>query len=163
MKTPRERTDPRTVLSRPMLQIKALIAFAILSIGFSSAAQAQEQARLGPPADTVLLFVAAWCAPCLAELARFEELEQAARPRRLLIVSLDESARGLELTRRFSARQKLAGSEREGWDLLRRTTAGKGVGLPYAVMTDHAGAVCALRNRGLVDAELRAMASACGQ
>ncbi|WP_054436698.1 MULTISPECIES: thioredoxin domain-containing protein [Novosphingobium] len=114
-----------------------------------------------PPRDSVLMFVASWCAPCLAELARFEALEAAARPRRLLIVALDEGAGSTEMTRRFDGRQKLAISPREGWELLRRASAGRAAGLPYAVMTDETGRPCALRDRGLSEAELRTMAAAC--
>jgi hypothetical protein len=108
------------------------------------------------------MFVAAWCAPCLTELARFDALERSAYPRQLLIVSVDEGPRNAEMLRRFAPEQQLRISPRDASAMMQRVSRGTAVGLPYAIMTDKAGTPCATRSKGLDEAELHMMSNTCG-
>lgn len=142
----------------------AKIKWLMIMAGFFSIFPAPSRAETlpEPPPDAVLMFVAAWCAPCLTELARFDALAAAARPRRLMIVAVDEGPRSREMTRRFANGQKLVVAPQEAWAMLRRLSGGRGTGLPYAVMTDGRGRPCATRNQGLTEGGLQAMAANCG-
>ena len=106
--------------------------------------------RSGPyPADTILLFVAAWCAPCRGELARLDAIADAARPRPVRVVLLDDTKAGREMLRGIDPGRR--------WDPDRATQrridadlSAATAGLPYAMLTDADGLPCADR-RGTLD------------
>lgn len=112
------------------------------------------------PPSAILLFVAEWCAPCHAELARLDEIAAAARPFRVLVVSLDD--------RRGEARMLRGVDPARLWRpgaaelaRVRRALFADVAGLPYSVAVDERGRMCGDSRRGLDAARTRALLRAC--
>jgi thiol-disulfide isomerase/thioredoxin len=112
------------------------------------------------PANSVLLFVAAWCAPCRAELKRLDEIATAARPKAVRVVSFDNTERteamlrGIPLERMW---RPTALTRKVMIDDLETRTAG----LPFALATDERGQPCGESRRGLDAARTRALIADC--
>lgn len=109
------------------------------------------------PPDSVLLLVASWCVPCHGEIARLGELQAAAGPIVVRVVPYDSRP----TTRRMLARvdpARIAASSSTVAALASRTPA-----LPYSVMTDAAGGICADHARALDAEAVRAMRRRCGR
>jgi thiol-disulfide isomerase/thioredoxin len=115
-------------------------------------------ATTGYPSDSILLFVAAWCAPCHAELRRLDEIEAAAGPRAVRIVPLDDDPRTAAMLRMARPQQiwRPAGA---AWDAVRDDLSVRTAGLPFSLATDGRGQICgesrhgldAIRTRQLID------------
>jgi thiol-disulfide isomerase/thioredoxin len=129
-------------------------AFALLALVAAPAAGAA-----GPvyPPDSILLFVADWCAPCHAEVARLPELVEAARPARLLVVVTDDRDR---LTRAAPPEMRWR-PDRALLARLRDDLFADNAGLPYSVAIGADGRPCADSRRGLDAARTRALLAAC--
>lgn len=112
------------------------------------------------PADTLLLFVASWCAPCRAELAQVEAIARAAAPRRTRVVPLDDGAATAAMLRKVPPALIWSPDARES-ALLRRRLLARTAGLPFSAMTDAAGEPCALHRAVLTPAAVAAMRGAC--
>lgn len=118
------------------------------------------QATVELPPRTILLFVAEWCAPCHAEVARLDEIAAAARPFRVLVVSLDEDRAAARMLREVDpdrrwrpGRAALAGA--------RERLLANVPGLPYSVAVDADGRVCGDSRRGMDAGRTRALMRAC--
>lgn len=112
------------------------------------------------PADAILLFVASWCAPCHAELARLPEIRAAARPRRVLVVAFDSGAATQAMLRAVAPAERWQpeGAERRAMETaLYAETAG----LPFALVTDARGRRCATLREGLDAARTRTLIARC--
>jgi thiol-disulfide isomerase/thioredoxin len=112
------------------------------------------------PPRAILLFVANWCAPCHAEIARLDEIVVAARPFRVLVVSLDDDRgaarmlRGIDPDRRWRP-------DRTTLARVRGTLFADVSGLPYSVAVDADGRPCGDSRRGLDADRARALVRAC--
>lgn len=112
------------------------------------------------PADTVLLLVAPWCAPCHAELARLDTIAAAARPLAVRVLAVEDNPRARAMLARVPERQRWSPPEAEA----RRTRAdalGRAGGLPFSLATDGAGRVCAGQGGGLDAARTAALVAKC--
>ena len=112
-----------------------------------------------PPA-TIVMFVAGWCAPCHAEIARLDEIADAARPFAVAVAVLDDSPAGRAMVRgiapdrlfRFPPAMRARIEAR-----LYRDSAG----LPYSLAIAEDGHACADRHDGLTAARVRTMIATC--
>lgn len=131
-------------------------ALAVL-IGVAPSAAAEEPAY---PADSVLLFVAAWCAPCRAELARLDEIEAAAGTKIVRVVPFDDDAGTAAMLDGVKPRLLWRPG---GWQAraVREDVSGRTAGLPYGLVTDRAGRPCAETRRGLTGPRVRALVAQC--
>ena len=112
------------------------------------------------PSDTVLLLIAPWCAPCYGELARLDEIAAAAGPRAVRVMLIEDGPRATAMVRALRPEQVWTASPRQmrqaRADLLERA-----VGLPYSIVTDARGAVCAGQGGGLDRARTALLVKRC--
>lgn len=140
-------------LYRP--KVKPLwLAAALACLGAASPA-----AQDAPP-DTLLLFVAGWCAPCHAELAQIDAIVAAAGDARVRVVPLDDTARTQAMLDRVPD-QVVWRPDPAALAKLRERVFGDNAGLPYSVLTDASGRVCARSKRSLDAVRVREMADRC--
>lgn len=112
------------------------------------------------PANSVLLLVAPWCAPCHAELARLDTIAAAARPRAVRVFMVDDGPRAAAMWRRVPDVYRWtppAGEERR----YRADAMARTVGLPFGMATDARGRVCATDGGGMDAARIRMLVQAC--
>lgn len=107
------------------------------------------------PRNRVVLFGANWCAPCLVELRRLDELKATAHPRGLLLGWIDS------IPPADARRQDVPSLSPAGAKRLFEALAGQSTGLPTAVITDEAGRPCAIRRGPLRPEMLPAMNRSC--
>ena len=142
-----------------MLRAAAIVL--AVAVASSSGDDAHASSPGSPfPADTVLLLVAPWCAPCYGELARIETLAVAARPRSLRVMLMDEGPRARAMVRRVPAALQWEpdlATMREA----RGVVAERSAGLPYSIATDGAGRICADQHGGLDVERMRGLAARC--
>lgn len=107
------------------------------------------------PPRTLVLFVASWCAPCRAELRQFDAIAAAAAPLEVRVAPLDWTRGTAAMLRTVpaahvwrSARVAEAFAQHSG-------------GLPFSLMTDAEGRICATHDRALDPAAVRAMRRRC--
>lgn len=112
------------------------------------------------PPDTVLLLVAPWCAPCYGELARLDEIAAAAIPRAVRVMPIEDGARAIAMVREVPA-DRLWTVSPQRMRQARADLLEQAVGLPYAVVTDAGGAVCAGQGGGLDRERTRALVGRC--
>lgn len=125
------------------------------------AVPAQAADEPGPaPANSVLLFVAGWCAPCRGELAALPDLRRAAAPRRVLVVPIEADRATARMIAGIPADQILLRPPAVASALM-RTLAGTAPGLPISVITDGRGRTCAVHRRPLAAADIAALIARC--
>lgn len=112
------------------------------------------------PTESVVLFVAAWCGPCHAEIDRLDEIEAVARPRQVRVVAYDDDRRTEAMLRRAGTkrvwRPAPGVAQRIRSDVERRTS-----GLPFSLATDSRGRVCGETRRGLTARATQALIAGC--
>lgn len=146
-------------------------ALAALALVFAPPAMADTSPA--PPANALILFGAHWCAPCTAELRNLDQilarlvLLQASSPQ-LVLAWIDRPVSPTTVSRALGARP----DSRQAVPHVVIPTPATAVawaephmdrahGLPFAVLTDAHGTVCAL-HQGAVQAEtIGAMWTAC--
>lgn len=109
------------------------------------------------PPDTLLLLVASWCVPCHGEIARLGALQAAAGGIDVRVVPYDRRPATLRMLARVDPAHITASSSIVA-ALASRTPA-----LPYSVMTDATGRICADHTRALDVEAVRAMRRRCGR
>lgn len=112
------------------------------------------------PADTLLLVVASWCAPCHGELRALDAIAAAARPARTLVVAYDDTRATRAMLRAIAPDHRWpvnTPAQRQ----IRRQLVRDAVGLPYAVLTDARGDPCATSNQGLNADRVRRLRQGC--
>lgn len=112
------------------------------------------------PANSVLLFVAGWCAPCRGELAILPDLARAAAPRRVLVVPVEADRATARMIAGVPADRILRRPPASATALL-RALAGSAPGLPISVVTDGRGGACAVHRRPLTTGDLAALVARC--
>lgn len=112
------------------------------------------------PPRAVVLFVADWCAPCHAEVARLPEIAAAAGAWTVLVADGDAPARPGRLARGVKAERRWTPDPATA-AAIRRDLFADIAGLPYAVAFDAAGRRCADTRRGLDAARTRALLERC--
>ena len=110
--------------------------------------------------STLLLFVAAWCAPCHKELAVLPELVAAAAPLPVRIVPLDSGPAKDAMLRKVPTANRLDLGEQGGRDLF-FAASGLPLGLPASVLIGSDGKRCAQANRPLNARRVRELMAAC--
>lgn len=127
---------------------------------FAFPAQAQVTEPQRPPPETVLLFVAAWCAPCHGELAHLADIGRGAQPYRILVVPFDDS----RATRTMLAAVPSAQRWQPDRATARRLVAEverRSAGLPFSLAVDREARFCAAQSEALDAARAAAMVAAC--
>lgn len=114
------------------------------------------------PPSTILLFVASWCAPCHAELARLPAITRGAQPFRVLVVPFDDRPATLRML------DSVAPGQRWQPDRLMRRRLAKALtaatsGLPFSMAIDGSGQQCGSERKGLDGASAKALVAGCAQ
>jgi len=141
--------------------IRTQLARALAALVFLSAQPAMADS---PPGNALILFGAHWCAPCTAELRDLDAIMhrlamvQGTQPQ-LVLAWIDRPVPPAMVTRLLDAGGEARGGAPHVVILPPATASSwaephlaKAHGLPFAVMTDAHGAVCAL-HQGAVRAE----------
>jgi len=121
-------------------------------------APAPEPARYPP--ETVLLFVASWCAPCHAELAHLAEIGRGARPFRVLVVPFDDSRATRTMLETVPPSQRWQ-PDRATQRRLAAEVERRSAGLPFSLAIDRDEHVCAAHAEALDAAKTAAIVLAC--
>ena len=132
-----------------------LAALALLLGGAAPGADAPRY-----PADSVLLLIAPWCAPCHAELARLDTIAAAARPRAVRVFMVEDGARAAAMWRRVPDAYRWTPPDGEV-RRYRTDALARAAGLPFAIATDAQGRICATRDGGMDAARVVALIRAC--
>lgn len=112
------------------------------------------------PEESVLLLVASWCAPCRGELAQLGEIVRAAAPYKVRVMLVDDSKAGRRMVaalppaHRWTPPPSTYAAARS--ELLSRTP-----GLPYSVVINGNGSLCADWRGGLDPVRVRALVVRC--
>jgi hypothetical protein len=116
----------------------------------------------GPyPANSVLLFVASWCAPCHAELTRLPAITRGARPFRVLVVPFDDTASTRTMMEAVPPTQRWQPTNALRRQLTQELAGTSG--LPFSVAVDGAGHACANVRKGLDGLAAEALVAACNR
>lgn len=121
-------------------------------------AQSSDAARLPP--ETVLLFVASWCAPCHGELAGLSEIARGARPYRVLVVAFDDSRATRAMLAAVPAAQRWQ-PDRATQRRLAAEVERRSAGLPFSLAADRDAHICAAHAEALDAGRAAAMVAAC--
>lgn len=114
------------------------------------------------PPDTVLLLVAPWCAPCYGELSRLDEIGAAAKPRAVRVMLIEDGPRARAMVRGVPA-ERLWTLSPQRMRQARADLLEQAAGLPYSVVTDADGAICAGQGGGLDRERTRALVTRCAR
>jgi hypothetical protein len=116
-------------------------------------------APIGPP-ESILLFVASWCAPCHGELARLDAIGRGAQSYRVLVVPFDDSRATRAMLERVPPAQRWQpdrGTQRR----LAAEVAHRSAGLPFSLALDRDAQICAAHAEALDAASAAAMVAGC--
>lgn len=114
---------------------------------------------MGPP-ESILLFVASWCAPCHGELARLEAIGRGAQPYRILVVPFDDSRATRAMLERVRPAQRWQ-PDRATQRRLAAEVARRSAGLPFSLALNSEAQICAGHSEALNAASAAAMVAAC--
>jgi hypothetical protein len=131
----------------------SIVVAALFLLGNASPAKPEPK-----PAGALILFGADWCAPCLVELRDLAGLAKAAAPRRIVLAWIDGEA-AARRSATLPANVELADPARARF--LLDTVARDAAGLPYAVMLDGKGGMCADWRAPLPPEDIGAMRARC--
>jgi thiol-disulfide isomerase/thioredoxin len=115
--------------------------------------------QLEPAGPAILLFWAAWCAPCRAEIADYSKIATAAAPIPVFVITLDTPARRAENLLTAVPRGRLRTTSLSTMDV--QTRWPEAAGLPLAIALDHTGATCGLSNGRLTAERVSSLLSRC--
>lgn len=133
---------------------------AIGALLFGPSASNVEKERCPP--NSILLFVASWCAPCHAELARLPAISRGAQPFQVLVVSFDETSATRAMIQAVPPTQRWRPSKQLRSRFVAELT-GRTAGLPFSVAIGTDGKACGVVRKGL-DAQTAAdLVASCTQ
>ncbi len=112
------------------------------------------------PPRSILLFVASWCAPCHAELARLPAITRGAQPFRVLVVPFDDNPATLAMMEGVPAAQRWRPDGERRRRLVRELVS-ETSGLPFSVAMDNDGRACGSVRRGLDGPAAEALVARC--
>lgn len=119
------------------------------------------QAHAAPiPPNSLLMLWAAWCAPCRVEVAEFERLSAAAKPRSTIVLALDDAPSSRALLASLPP-ERLRLTTETLPALYRRLGIGGPVALPVSLMTDAQGRICATIRGGATIARIALAQETC--
>ncbi len=113
------------------------------------------------PHQSIVMFVASWCAPCREELSRLSTIVVAARPWDVVVMAMDDTPGTRAMLASVPAvhrRWQPGPAERQGLANLMFQETG---GLPFSIATDAVGRPCASIRSGLDAARVRQLLTAC--
>jgi thiol-disulfide isomerase/thioredoxin len=125
-----------------------------------SAEAADPLAGLAIPVPSVVMFWAAWCAPCRAEIAAWPELQRAAGPLPVHVVALDTPIERSRALLKDLPADRVHHGRGSSFSML-AAWSDRASGLPFAVVLDMQGRICASQNGGLTVERLAAMRRRC--
>jgi hypothetical protein len=140
---------------RPATGRWAILLASLLALGRASAASAP-----GYPPETVLLVVAAWCAPCHGEVARLAEIGRGARPYRVLVAAFDDSRATRAMLEAVPPAQRWQ-PDRAALRQLVAEVERRSPGLPFSLAIDRDGHVCGGQGEALDAASAAKLVAAC--
>jgi len=150
-------------MSRRLAPVKRkwrLIAALLAGFGTIAAGSPVQAPVAALQPDTLILFVASWCAPCRIELARADAIAVAARPRRMRIVPLDKGQGTTAMLRKVRP-DLVWNPDKAEMQALETRLLTQTAGLPFSAMTDDAGKPCALHRAILDTAAVAVMRKSC--
>lgn len=112
------------------------------------------------PPETILLFVASWCAPCHGELAQLAAISAGARPFRVLVVPFDDSRATRAMLDAVPPAQWLL-PDRATQRRMAAEVARRSAGLPFGLAIGRDGAICATHGEALDAASAAALVTGC--
>jgi thiol-disulfide isomerase/thioredoxin len=110
------------------------------------------------PPNSVLLFVASWCAPCHSELARLPAITRGAQPFRVLVVPYDDRPATLTMIEAVPAAQRWHPGRPLTKELAAETS-----GLPFSMAVDRDGRACGTFRKGMDGASAQALVAQCSR
>ncbi|SEK97681.1 hypothetical protein SAMN05216382_1229 [Sphingomonas palmae] len=99
------------------------------------------------PPRSVIVLVASWCAPCRGELLRLDTIAPVIGGRALRVLAIDDSAATARMLRVIDPARVWRPDTRV--DHVRALLLARTAGLPFSVVSDGRGVVCAQENGGL--------------
>lgn len=125
-----------------------------------SAEAADPLEGLAIPVPSVVMFWAAWCAPCRAEVAAWPELQRAAGSLPVHVVALDTPIERSRALLEALPADRVHHGRGSSFSML-AAWPDRASGLPFAVVLDAQGRICANQNGGLTVERLAAMRRRC--
>lgn len=113
------------------------------------------------PSSSIVLFWAAWCAPCRAEIAAWPALQQAAGSSPLYIIALDTPIERSRTLLKSIPADRVRHGGGSTFSILAAWPQ-RASGLPFSVLLDAQGRVCASQNGGLDADRITGMKRRCG-
>jgi thiol-disulfide isomerase/thioredoxin len=133
--------------ARRAIYRRAAILAAIMLVCCARASAAQPD-EVQPPRNAIILFVAAWCAPCHGEMRALPEIAASAAPMRVFVVTTDDTRGTARMMVRVPDDRRWRLSPGDAGAVMRRL-AGTAPGLPISVAIDATGKVCAVVRKPL--------------
>lgn len=141
---------------RLSIKIAALLAAITSTSGQTERKDKPETDQGGK--NTILMFGASWCAPCIAELRDIATLASAAMPNRIQIVWTDNGINRYKIA--LPSNVEMA----SGAEVFEATRFISNVpGLPYSVVLDGQRRICAAWNGKLTPEAIRRMLADCAE
>lgn len=112
------------------------------------------------PANSILLLVASWCAPCHAELANLPAITRGALPFGTLVVPFDDSPATRSMLERVPAAQRWQPGRAMQRRLMQDVAAGT-AGLPFSLGVNGDGEICGSARQGLDGQSAKALVARC--
>ncbi len=140
--------------------MRCFLGGAAVATAITSGAAAAPLAAINLPPNTLLLLVAPWCGPCWSELARLDGLVAAAAPLDVRVLAMEDGphARAMVANLPDARRWTPAMNEREA---VRAALWARTPGLPFSVVIDGRGKICAEQAGGLDGTRARNLVRTC--
>jgi thiol-disulfide isomerase/thioredoxin len=133
------------------------LGIALLLLGVPASAETGRY-----PPNSVLLFVASWCAPCHSELARLPAITRGAQPFRVLVVPFDDRPATRAMIEAAPAAQRWQPAP-EMRRRLAKDLAAETAGLPFSMAIDRNGRGCGTFRKGMDGASAKALVVQCSR